>query len=72
MKTLLKFLGLCALVLLLLYVWGDLMRDKNRQEHEAGVKQCQAQRKACLAKAKTDAQVNLCTVDLDTCIENLP
>jgi hypothetical protein len=68
----LKFVGLCLLVLLLLYVWGDMMRDKNRQEHEAGVQQCRAQWKACLAKAKTDAQAKLCAADLDLCIRRLP
>jgi hypothetical protein len=72
MKSLLKFLGLCLLVLFFLYVWGDLTHDKHRQEHDVGVQRCRTEWKACLAKAKTDTRVNLCTADLDLCINNLP
>jgi hypothetical protein len=72
MRAMLKFVFLCVLVMLLLYVWGDMTREKNRHEHEAGVQQCRAQWRACLAKAKTDARVKLCSADLDLCIQNLP
>ena len=68
----LKVVGLFFLVLSLLYVLGDMMRDKNRQAHEVGLQQCRARWKACLIKAKNDSQVNLCSADLDLCINNLP
>ena len=72
MKTMLKVLWVCLLILMLLYVWGDMRRYDDRKEHEAGVLACRTQWKACLAKTKTDKQADRCSADLDLCLRNLP
>jgi|GEM_PF-6799401 hypothetical protein len=55
-----------------MYGAGEMIQDEHRREREVGVQRCQTQQKACLAKAKTDVQIELCTGNLDMCIENLP